>query len=90
MSQLRARPVISRRLPHVATLYGVRAVVFSRAGVLRRRDDYQLCGNYSVRCSDFSGVPAISGLYQAFDQFKNIAMDGLRHRAVSRSRTARL
>lgn len=58
---------------------GMRAFVFSGAGILRRRDDYQLRDHDRNRCGDFSFVAAASGFHHVFDQFQNPDLDGMRH-----------
>ena len=90
MSQLRARPSVSRRVPHDVAVYGMRAVVFSGAGILLGRNDYQLRGHDRMRINDIPGVAAVSGFHKAFDQHENTALDGLCHCIVPGAGAARL
>ena len=66
VSELRARPVVSRRLSHAAALSGMRPFVFSGAGILRRRDDHQLRGHNGCGRGDFSFVAAVPGFHRRF------------------------
>ena len=82
MSQLRARTPLSRSVPHVFKLSGVRALLFSRAGILRWGHDHQLRRYHGVRRGNFSGIALISRLHDTFDEHKNPAVDGLRYRFI--------
>ncbi len=59
LSELRPRPVVSRRFSHAAPLPGMRPFVFSRAGILRRSHDHQLRGHHGCGRGDFSFVTAV-------------------------------
>jgi len=69
---------------------GMRTLVFSGAGILRRSHDHQLRGHNGCRRGDISLVVAVSGFHEAVDQFKNSLVDGLRHRSLLIVDAARL
>ena len=83
MSQLRARQIISWNISDAVSLPGMRTFVFSRTGVLRRRDDYQLRRYNGLRCGNFSGVLILSRFHDLFDQHENPALDDVRDRLVA-------
>ena len=66
----------------------MRPIVLSRAGILPRRYDNQLCSHNRMRRDDFLGLTAISGLHQTLDQREDPTLDGFRDHPILNAGTA--
>ena len=66
----------------------MRSIVLSRAGILPRRHDYQLCGHNRMRRDTLPGLTAISGLHQTLDQREDPTLDGFRDHPILIARAA--
>ena len=64
------------------------AFLFSRAGILRRRHDYQLRRYNGVRRDPLPAVAVISRLHDSLDECEDSALDGFRDRLVFITRAA--
>ena len=88
LPELWTRPALSRGLPDAARLSGMRAFLFSGTGLLRGRDDYQLCGHHCGGPRDIFGISLIPRFHNAINEFQNPAVDGFCGCSVSIVRAA--